>query len=30
MDYVLAFVTGGAICALVQLLMEKQSSCREG
>ena len=23
MDYVLAFVTGGAICALVQLLMEK-------
>lgn len=28
MDYVKAFVVGGIICAIVQILMEKQSSCR--
>lgn len=28
MDYVKAFVVGGIICAIVQILMEKLSSCR--
>lgn len=30
MDYLIAFVVGGIICAFVQILMEKQNSCREG
>ncbi len=28
MDYVKAFVIGGLICALVQILMEKTKCCR--